>query len=244
MLKGTVASLQVEMLNLKQALNTSEKIRTEQIKAVQNSVNGIKCDIQQCARFINDCIYNVGVDYGVLEATQKRVIALENFLDNAQLVRVEKCTNPVPPSTLNGTTPSSEVFAHVNSAVHSPCDASATLQWNNAIQINRQSQVISHGSVDLSNPISNPIPVRISTRAADTDAVDIDNEGFHQAVRRRTKRYFIGCYTNSLSIADLTSYVNSCGPTVTNVRVFPLRRSRNIKQQTFNKINKNIHWAR
>ena len=74
------------------------------------------------------------------------------------------------------------------------------------------------------NIASNPIPVRISSRP---DAAADDNEGFHTPTRRRSKRYFIGGYTHSLSIPDLTSYVNSCGPTVTNVRVFPLRQTRN-----------------
>lgn len=230
MLKDTVITLQIDMLNLKQALDTSEKIRSEQIKTVQNSVDSIKGDIQRCAFSISESMSNANINFDALKATQSKVSKLEQFLDNAQLVRVDRIpglsSSTISPPT--GNQEASDIQLHSehrsSDTTHSAADRGPLRKTR---RVRRQVERSSHDVSDnRPRAASNTIPVVITNRRNDENC-DYDSEGFHTATRHRTKRYFIGGYTNSLSIPELTSYINSCGPTVTNVRVFPLRKTRN-----------------
>ena len=62
MMKDTMTALQVDMLNLKQALHSSEKLRSTQIKAIQMSIEGIKSDILQCTRTVYDYVVPLSID--------------------------------------------------------------------------------------------------------------------------------------------------------------------------------------
>jgi len=65
MMKDTMTALQVDMLYLKQALHSSEKLRSTQIKAIQMSIEGIKSDILQCTRTVCDCVSNANLNCNV-----------------------------------------------------------------------------------------------------------------------------------------------------------------------------------
>ena len=62
MMKDTMTALQVDMLNLRQALHSSEKLRSTQIKAIQMSIEGIKSDILQCTRTVCDYVVPLSID--------------------------------------------------------------------------------------------------------------------------------------------------------------------------------------
>lgn len=64
---------------------------------------------------------------------------------------------------------------------------------------------------------------RNSAQIDDADKYD----GFEQYVQKRSKRFYIGGLLNSITVDKLTRYVTKRGPTVTMVRIFPLKKSKN-----------------
>lgn len=278
MLKDTVVSLQVDMVNLKQTLTASEKLRSEQINTIKNSVDGIKADIQRCASSITESVTNAEINFDSLKATQTKVRELELFLDRAKQIGVcgvpnvtsnivppnetttassvpalahQYNTNAIPPLENWSTSPSAsdrrqretrktyksrhrDRRTEYRSVSSSGSDRRQPELGRQAISSNvpngrqreKRKSVSTNSGDNLLNEVPNVIPVVISSRNANDNADD-DNVGFSRVSFRRTKGFFIGGYTNSLSIDDLTSYINSCGPTVRNTKVFPLRRTRN-----------------
>jgi hypothetical protein len=66
--------------------------------------------------------------------------------------------------------------------------------------------------------------VRVTSRK-ERDLRQYDTFDWHQT--SPTKRYFVGGFNKSVSIKYLTNFVTSRGATVTMIRKFPMRKSRN-----------------
>lgn len=75
---------------------------------------------------------------------------------------------------------------------------------------------------ESSEKVGRSIPVRITKRGANDDQ---KNDGFTVYARRRTKRFCVLGLSSSVNTDVLKTVINKKGPTVTNIRVFTLRRS-------------------
>ena len=57
------------------------------------------------------------------------------------------------------------------------------------------------------------------------DHLDTEDDDFSAHVRKRSKRFFIGGFKDTMSIQKMNTYVNARGPRVTMIRRFQSKRS-------------------
>ena len=70
------------------------------------------------------------------------------------------------------------------------------------------------------------IPVRVTPRIKSSPSThECDEEDFEVYVRKRSRRFFIGGFTNEMTSEKIRSYVTRRGPKVTMVRTFPQKRT-------------------
>jgi len=76
-------------------------------------------------------------------------------------------------------------------------------------------------------PRVNGVPIRDETPVPEIDDIEQDIDDFSVYVRKRSKRFYVGGFKNTITERKLRAYVTSRGQTVTMVRIFPSKRNRN-----------------
>ena len=56
LLKDTIATLQVDVLTLKQQFHVVDRLRADQMKSVTVTLDGIECDLLACSKSIQGCV--------------------------------------------------------------------------------------------------------------------------------------------------------------------------------------------
>ena len=100
-LKDTLAQVQADILHIKQTSVATEKYRSDQIKAIFKTVDGIKVDICECSKMISKSVSECREPFSdhrmpdleqiqnVLSNTESRVTKLETFLDANKIFVVD-----------------------------------------------------------------------------------------------------------------------------------------------------------
>lgn len=94
LLRDTVSSIQAEMLLLKQSVNASNQLRSDQVKAISDTVQSIKSDVTRYAKEFGELVERVssstGGDFRVIvktlsETLDQRISSIEKFLDGENI---------------------------------------------------------------------------------------------------------------------------------------------------------------
>ena len=94
LLKDTIATLQVDVLTLKQQFHVVDRLRADQMKSVTVTLDGIECDLLACSKFIQGCVDITSTQIAASRANllttcgdsvnsiESRVAELEGYLEN------------------------------------------------------------------------------------------------------------------------------------------------------------------
>ena len=256
LLKDTVASLQADVLNVKQMLLASEKLRTEQTKTIMKTFHDVRSDIYDVDKYFktvqasitramcstDDMIKPLETAYAQFDA---RLCSVEYFLNDTDVLAVskihERFYQPSSESPSSETHYGTEQIYQQRSASPSETHYGTDVTSPHDVNIAQNDQLptsptpLNGPNTPTDSPSTGPhsfqcegttagqpIPVIISSRA---DPKHSNDDGFHTPLRRRTKHYFVGGYTTSVSLQEVVDMVNSHGPSVTNIRMFPVRNS-------------------
>ena len=220
LLKDTVSNIQANVLLMQETQHVSEKQRSEQLKCIRTMIVGIKDDITTCCKSVKDCMDGSKESIRDLAGTlgrtviefEDRVRTLEYFLDDENIVTIASINTEkvcVNTNTVSDTLVSVEPVNTISSVDHQP-------ERDNNGHAER---------CITNNEMGKPIPVRITVRDIPQDSVR-DDEGFHSQKRKKTRRFCVLGLSRRMNVDVLTNVINNKGPTVSTVRVFPLRQDR------------------
>lgn len=107
MLKDTVATLQADMLHMKQTFTATENQRQEQLDAIRNCINDIKTELFNYSKAIRSCVLDVNARFPELQQTvgalnsrisqyEHRLVEIEKFVGSGVFVGTDLTNASIP----------------------------------------------------------------------------------------------------------------------------------------------------
>ncbi|KAL4238150.1 hypothetical protein ACF0H5_002861 [Mactra antiquata] len=233
MLKDTLIQVQADILNMKQESIASEKIRSDQMNYICKTVESIKTDLHECNKTIAVCISNcvkklstknitfMNDIQNTVESTEQRLSKLESFLDNSNMLVVEKIGEKFYEDNDSSTLvkrPTDQNYKHNNDynfsrqVTKDVCLETFMSTGSNYVDNNRDGNILQD---ELKT-----IPVRVTYR----DEKQTDDD-FVQIKRRKSRRLYVGGFDYNVTSEYIKYVANQQGATVRSVDIYPSKKS-------------------
>jgi len=235
LLKDTVATLQSNVLLMKQDLALGEKLRSDFIDTSKSAALDIKRVVLECARSVSDS--SVSTLQAMRNISHSLVQRITEFEDRVRLLEtlVQARDTPETPSMTHGqadfkctriaSPPIDDACHHFTpspNSSHEPLPVHDHYDTDEASRAHgTRTAVISRDT--LVKGIA--IPVRVTRRTGHHVDADGDNEDFTPYTRKRTKHYCVLGLNRTLNVDLLKKVITSKGPSVSSMRVYPSRRN-------------------
>lgn len=243
--KETVSGLQADILLLKQTVHASDRLRKEQTMCTNSTVNDIRNDIITCKgsvmKHVSDTEYAMrGLTSSLVQRItelEDRIRLLECFIDNEEIVTIASLKHVHVEQKME---PTVSFQGYHNSKTGSTKSQSLSdSMLDLGIKQTHSDDHDKHCDVNMAtstrdrnepSPASEkeivgaPIPVRVTRRENGASTEGTGHDGFSPSRRKGTKHYCILGMNSTVNVGILTNVINRKGPTVTNIRVFHLRR--------------------
>ncbi|KAL4223406.1 hypothetical protein ACF0H5_016877 [Mactra antiquata] len=242
-LKDSVSTLEANMLLLRQTMQAKDKIVNDQLVQFKSAIFDLKHGVLNCTRSIAEILNSTVTTMRSISSSameyiiqiEDRIRVLEATLDvqggsgccDVDLEPVDICGDTVSYTNNVDSRKSGDLSTGVTPI--DICCPSIDVESSDTVRQSNLSSFLVHKtnvspSVD-SQSKGAQIPVRLTYRDNKHSYRDVSTDGFTVQTRRRTKRVCILGLSHNVNTIALTNDVQSKGPKITNIRVFPCKRN-------------------
>jgi len=231
LLKDTISTLQTNVLNMKQTMCVSDKLRCEQSAVTKSATFALKQSVITCSSSIAEFTGNtLAVIRSISNSLMQQLMAMEDRVRYLEaVIETQQIQGPIYSAhPVSSTIPEMDVTGVPEEV--STADTCVTV--DNVVLVQDANDVISNTQNFRSCALPEvdhvekaaPIPVRVTTRTDTHLEPDGANEWNDIPSRRRTKRFCVLGYNRCVDTDVLCQVISRKGPNVSNIRVFTCRR--------------------